>query len=309
MSTTAPNLNPIEALPSQTYHWENYQCAYAIQHPPQAQGIPLLLIHPIGVGLSRHFWQRFCQEWQRQGQTNPLYLPDLLGCGESEMPRIAYRPEDWSNQLYYFLKTVIQQPVIVVVQGALAAVALRLAQQAPDHVAGLVLSGPPAWEVMTRASDPSQSKLIWNLFFDTPLGWAFYRYARREAFLRSFSQDKLFAQAEDVDANWLDTLQQGAADVASRHAVFSFLAGFWRQDYGPAIRQLQQPVQVLFGEAASGISKRGKNDPAPKRLQDYLSQFPNAQGTLISGRNVMPYEEPEAFVRETARFVQQQQSH
>ncbi|WP_159789235.1 alpha/beta fold hydrolase [Sodalinema gerasimenkoae] len=224
------------------------------------------------------------------------------------MPRIAYRPEDWSNQLYHFLKTVIQQPVILVAQGALSTVALRLAQQAPNHVAGLVLSGPPAWEVMTRASEPSQNQLLWNLFFDTPLGWAFYRYARREAFLRSFSQDKLFAQAKDVDENWLDTLQQGAADVASRHAVFSFLAGFSRQDYGPAIRQLQQPVQVLFGEAASGISKRGKNDSAQKRLQDYLSQLPNAQGTVIPGRNVMPYEEPEAFVRETAAFVQRQPS-
>ncbi|MCC5897080.1 MAG: alpha/beta hydrolase [Phormidium sp. BM_Day4_Bin.17] len=306
MSTTLPN--PIETLPSQTYHWQNYRCAYSLQHPPQAQGIPLLLIHPIGVGLSRHFWQRFCQEWQRQGQANPLYLPDLLGCGESEMPRIAYRPEDWANQLHHFLDTVIQQPVIVVVQGALFPVALRLAEQAPNHVAGLVLSGPPAWGVMTRAAKPRQNQLLWNLFFDTPLGWGFYRYARREAFLRSFSQDKLFAQAEDVDGNWLDTLQQGAADVASRHAVFSFLAGFWRQDYGPAIRELQQPVQVLFGEAASGISKRGKNDPAQKRLQDYLSQLPNAQGTLIPGRNVMPYEEPEAFVRETAAFVQQQQS-
>ncbi|WP_309494887.1 alpha/beta fold hydrolase [Phormidium yuhuli] len=115
MSTTLPRTPP-----SQTYHWENYRCAYTVEHPPQSQGIPLVLIHPIGVGLSRQFWSRFCQEWQRQDQVNPLYLPDLLGCGESEMPRIAYRPEDWSNQLHHFLNTVIQQPVILVAQGALS---------------------------------------------------------------------------------------------------------------------------------------------------------------------------------------------
>lgn len=304
MATAIPNSPSLETAPTQTYSWQNYRCAYAAHRSDSSQGQPLLLIHPIGVGLSRHFWQRFCNEWQRQGQTNPLYAPDLLGCGESDMPRIAYRPEDWAQQLQVFIDRVIQEPVIVVVQGALFPVALRLAQQAPEQVAGLVLSGPPAWGVMTREAKPRQNQLLWNLFFDTPLGWGFYRYARREAFLRSFSQDKLFAEADDVDTNWLDTLQQGAADLASRHAVFSFLAGFWRQDYGPDIRQLQQPVKVLFGEGASGISRRGKNDPASKRLHDYLSQLPNAEGTLVPGRNVMPYEEPEAFVRETAAFVQ-----
>ena len=50
---------------SQFYIWNNFRCAYDIINNESSapEGIPLLLIHPIGVGLSRHFWQRFCDEW------------------------------------------------------------------------------------------------------------------------------------------------------------------------------------------------------------------------------------------------------
>ncbi|NEO28660.1 MAG: alpha/beta hydrolase, partial [Kamptonema sp. SIO4C4] len=71
---------------TQYYTWKKYQCAYE-PHNADNPGTPLILIHPIGVGLSRQFWQRFIKEWYNQGNTNPIYNPDLLGCGESAMPR------------------------------------------------------------------------------------------------------------------------------------------------------------------------------------------------------------------------------
>lgn len=303
MQTAPPIPNSIDTPPTEFYEWQGHRCAYSVHRTDTSHSTPLLLIHPIGVGLSRLFWRRFCIEWYRQENPNPLYNPDLLGCGESDKPHVAYDPQDWAQQLQQFLETVVKEPVIVVVQGALFPVAIRLTELAPDWVKGLVLSGPPAWGVMTQEEKPTQNKLLWNLFFDTPIGNVFYRYARREGFLRSFSEDKLFAKADDVDAAWLGMLRDGASDAATRHAVFSFLAGFWRVNYAESIRNLQQPVLVTFGEAASGISKRGKTDSAQKRLDDYLDNLPQGQGKIIPGRNVMPYEETEAFVGETAAFV------
>lgn len=119
------NTTNLTASPSQFYSWQNYPCAYEVHQPINAtsEGVPLLLIHPIGVGLSRQFWQRFCREWYNTGQRNLIYNPDLLGCGESDMPHLAYTPSDWAEQLQYFLQTVVQKPVILVVQGALLPVA------------------------------------------------------------------------------------------------------------------------------------------------------------------------------------------
>ncbi|MCF2151141.1 alpha/beta hydrolase [Desmonostoc muscorum LEGE 12446] len=298
------NTTDFTASPSQFYTWQNYRCAYEIHQPSNtiSEGIPLLLIHPIGVGLSRQFWRRFQREWYNSGQQNLIYNPDLLGCGESEMPHMAYTPSDWAEQLQYFLQTVVQKPVILVVQGGLLPVAIRLVEKQSNLIAGLVLSGPPAWAVITKKLPEWQKKIFWNLF-DSPFGSGFYRYARTPKFLRSFSTRQLFASDNAVDAEWLNTLVVGAENLASRHAVFSFLAGFWRQDYSSLIASIQQPTLIVVGEIASSISQEGKKETPDERLADYLAHLPQGRGIKINGRNVLPYESTTEFVAAIAPFI------
>ncbi len=288
--------------PTQFYTWKNYRCAYEFHNPSSNNGVPLLLIHPIGVGLSRKFWERLCREWYSSGQQNQIYNPDLLGCGDSDLPHVAYCPDDWAEQLQYFLQTVVQKPVIVIVQGALMPVAIALVQRDPTLIRGLILAGPPAWAVITKESADLQHKLVWNLL-DSPFGNAFYRYARRRAFLESFSTRQLFDNNDAVDNEWLDTLVEGASHPDTRHAVFSFLAGFWRQNYSQAIAKIQQPTLVVLGETASSISTEGLRETPDERLADYLAALPHGQGVKISGRNVLPYESTTEFVNAITPFV------
>ncbi len=294
----------LTASPTQFYTWQNYRCAYEIHQLTNSRpgGIPLLLIHPIGVGLSRQFWQRFCSEWYSTGHRNPIYNPDLLGCGESDMPSVAYTPQDWAEQLYYFLQSVVQKPVVVVVQGALLPVAIELVQKESNLIAGLILAGPPAWPVITKKSPEWQQKLIWNIL-DSPFGNAFYRYARTPKFLRSFSTHQLFGSEDAVDAEWLNSLVLGAENTTSRYAVFSFLAGFWRQNYAKNLTAIKQPTLVVVGETASSISKEGKQETPDERLADYLTCLPQGRGIKLPGRNVLPYESTIEFVRAIAPFI------
>ncbi|MBR8829043.1 MAG: alpha/beta hydrolase [Gomphosphaeria aponina SAG 52.96 = DSM 107014] len=286
------------------YTWKNFRCAYQVHTPQDAEdNLPLLLIHPIGVGLSGNFWQRFTDVWLATGQKQPLYNPDLLGCGASDMPSVAYDPSDWAEQLQYLVETVIKKPVIVVVQGALLAVAISLIEKCPQLIKGLVLAGPPGWQIMTKASNPQQQKLLWNLLFNSPLGRAFYQYARRRQFIESFSIRQLFADAETVDNQWLDELEKGAVNPKSRYAVFSFLAGFWRKDYAESMGKITQPTLVLIGEKASNISRSGIKEKPEERLELYLKNLPNSQGYLLPGRNVLPYELTKEFVAAVAKFV------
>ncbi|MGF1495119.1 MAG: alpha/beta fold hydrolase [Microcoleaceae cyanobacterium] len=287
------------------YQWNKQQCSYEV-YAGTAGKLPLLLVHPIGVGLSNRFWHRFCHRWQQQDYGNPLYSPDLLGCGESDMPTVAYYPQDWADQLNFFLKTVIQQPVVVVVQGALLPVAIAMIQQleqSSDWIRAVVLSGPPAWRIMTEATAERQQKVAWNLFFTSPVGRLFWQYARRRQFVESFSIRQLFANPEDVDAEWLDMLEQGASDPRSRYAVFSFLAGFWRQDYQEAMAQITQPTLVTFGEQASSISRSGFKESPQDRYAAYERGWQNAQCQILPGRNVLPYESTAEFVRATGDFL------
>ncbi len=293
--------------PSQFYTWGDYRCAYELYRASDSaadHGIPLVLLHPIGVGLSRYFWHRFCREWRKTGHDNPIYNPDLLGCGESDMPRIAYTPADWAQQMQYFLQTIVKKPVVLLVQGAELPVALALVQlqTEPNYIQALVLSGPPAWALIAQETPTWQQKVAWNLL-DSPIGSAFYRYARRRQFLRSFSERQLFADDSDIDAQWLDTLENGAVNPASRYAVFSFLAGFWRQNYEKAIATTSQPTLVVVGEKASSISKTGRSETPEERMVEYVKHLPQGQAHKISGRNVLPYESTAEFIAVVANFV------
>lgn len=297
------------------YNWKEHRCAFE-----QTAGdgeVALLLIHPIGVGLSSEYWIPFVQQWQASSEVaNPIYNLDLLGCGQSDMPQQALVPQDWAEQVAYFIEKIATKPVVLVVQGALLPVAVELMTTtvAAKKVAGMVLSGPPAWRLMTTPTETWKQALAWQ-FFTSPLGNLFYRYARREKFLRSFSERQLFEQPKDVDQHWLAMLCKGARNMNSRYAVFSFLAGFWRQDYATKIAQIQQPVLIVMGENASTIDRKTAKQvehqvesatieqASRKRLQDYLDHFPRAQGMSISGRNVMPYESTDEFVRAIAPFI------
>lgn len=281
------------------YRWQQYTCAYEV-HDGDSDATPLLLIHPIGVGLSGQFWQPFVDQWQGAR----LYVPDLLGCGESDLPRRAYSPRDWAEQLHCFISEVIQKPVIVMVQGALLPVALELMADATmtRWVAAAVLSGPPAWRLITEPTPDWRQQLNWSLFA-SPLGWGFYQYARTRKFLKSFSERQLFDQAADVTDEWLTMLDQGSQDMATRYAVFSFLAGFWRQDYSDAIASIAQPILVIMGKTASTIDRTAQDTTAQQRLNDYTRHFSNAQGGFIPGRNVLPYESTAEFIAALKPFV------
>lgn len=305
-SPNLANSSHSTASESQFYHWESYRCAYEIHQPINStvSDIPILLIHPIGVGLSRQFWQRFCGEWYNTNDDNIIYNPDLLGCGESDTPWKAYTPLDWAKQLQYFLQTVVQKPVIVISQGALSPVAIELFKLEPNLITGLIFSGPTAWSVTIKNAPKWQQKLLWSVF-SSPIGNWFFRYARTRKFLSSFSKKQLFASSEAVDEEWLDTLSADAENMGGRYAVFSFLARFWQRDYSGDIAAIHKPTLIVLGETASAISKEGKTETPDERMADYLTCLPQGRGIKIKGRNVLPYESTVDFVLAISSFVKE----
>lgn len=291
---------------TQYYSWNKYKCAYTSYNTDKEHDRAIVLIHPIGVGLSGNFWQRFLDTQTKLNYGLPIYNPDLLGCGNSDLPRIAYDPKDWANQLNYFINNIIKKPVILVVQGASFPIAIYMASGdlKSDFIEGLILSGPPAWNIMINGGNLRISEIIWNLFFDSFIGSLFYQYARRREFIKSFSIKELFAEAKDVNDQWLDMLSQSAIEAKTRYAVFSFLAGFWRKDYTKLMQKLEQKILVLIGEKATSVSKEGFKETPDQRIALYEKNIPNVEGKKIKGRNVLPYESTEDFLTEVVNFYQ-----
>jgi pimeloyl-ACP methyl ester carboxylesterase len=90
--------------------------------------------------------------------------------------------------------------------------------------------------------------------------------------------------------------------------VFSFLAGFWRQDYENAIASITQPTLVVVGEQATSISRKGLSETPQQRIAQYLKYLPQGRARQIPGRNVLPYESTGEFTTVVAEFVKQFES-
>jgi len=277
--------------------------------PASGSRPPLLLIHPIGVGLSSRFWDRFIRRWQNDDPEAELLAPDLIGCGEAACSRDPLTPHDWAKPLAALLQKRNGGPAVIVTQGTSLPIALALLELAPDLVCGLVAVSPPGWRVLQEEVPIERSRRLWRWLFRSPIGDLFYRYARRRSFLQSFSRKNLFAEAEAVDEQWLQTLREGSRSMDTRWAVYSFLAGFWRRDWEPRLTGLTLPLQVVFGGSATGIGRSRSWDDLDERLATYRRKLPEAVIDTIPGRNVLPYESTDDCVKCIRRWLNDQQQN
>jgi len=198
--------------------------------------------------------------------------------------------------LIHLIREQNNGPTVLVTQGASLPIALAIVAKAPELVSALIAVSPPGWKVLEQEFPNNRARWLWKIIFAGLVGNLFYRYARRREFLDAFSKKNLFAQAESVDDEWLQMLEKGSRAMETRWAVYSFLAGFWRRNWEAELTRLDIPVQILFGNSATGIGSSRSWDDLDERLDTYRKKLPQASISTIPGKNVLPYETTEKCV-------------
>ena len=137
----------------------------------------------------------------------------------------------------------------------------------------------------------------------SPFGNAFFRYLRfgkGQPRIRSFSERNLFAQASNVDDEWMKMCYDGSRDSRSRFATLAYLVGTvpggaWRDDRSGLLDSLTVPTQVLRGDFVPG---------AEERLSAFVDAVPQPSSCKLipGGRAVLPFENSNAVAIELLRF-------
>jgi len=231
--TTHPTIDSnIELL---SYEHDGYTLKY--RYKPAAVGRenepPLLLVHPVGIGMSSWFWDAFLDEWEVGGA---VYAPDLIGCGidhgsDAWVPekKGMFFPTSWVEGCETLLNDIIlpqtaqgkkknnpllasllgglpnsnnsqKQHVTVVTQGGLAPVGVMLASRNPQTVSNLIMTSPPTWNDMTVPVQEKELEKNYN-FLKSPLGSAAFGALESEWAIRFFSN--LFLFEGQADSKWM----------------------------------------------------------------------------------------------------------
>ena len=267
--------------------------------PGKESDPPLLLVHPVGIGLSSWFWDKFLAEWEG----GEVFAPDLIGCGDSDpwLPAQAgmFVPLDWVRAIEALWAQEIRRKCVVVVQGGLGPVGVQLAARQSGGwdgsraVAGLVLASPPSFDAMRAGLDSDKVASNWK-WLTSPPGQLSYYLLRSRPFVKFFSDLFLFAGA--ADPKWLDDACAGATPDA-RYPVFAFNAGLViaKGFVGElaALDQRRLPMLVLSGAHDSRSEKREAS----------AASLGSCRLARLPGKNVLPWENPSATAEAIMEFI------
>ena len=214
----------------------------------------ILLIHPIGVGISRWYYHRLLCAFTAHNFTCQqnlfLVIPDLLASGTAASPTFlnasstpTRQPKhlpllnisDWTEQM---LELMAQHDDNVdrwwvVANGGCSPIALQVAARrnlennnSRTPVTNIILSSTPRLPFFLEASDPEKVQRAYRRLTGI-IGRLFWRYACRKRFLQKFSEKNLVADPANLGPDWTSNCYQTARrdDGASRYATFAFLAG------------------------------------------------------------------------------------
>ncbi|NES90930.1 alpha/beta fold hydrolase, partial [Okeania sp. SIO2B9] len=221
---------------------------------------PILLLH--GFDSSIFEFRRLLPLLAAQNQT---FAVDLLGFGFTDrLPNLKINPKAIATHLYYFWKSLIDQPVILVGASMGGAAAIDFTLTYPEVVKKLVLIDSAGMQ-----NNPIISKFIFP-----PLDYFATEFLRRPQVRASISRSAYFDKSfATLDANICARLHLEMPGW--NQALISFTKSGGYGNFKQKLPSLQQQTLILWGEndRILGTSDAGKLEGAIANSQ--LIWIPN----------------------------------
>ncbi len=310
-----PLFDQSESFSIRNYKHKRWNLAYLYKAPSPGNESkpPMILIHPVGIGLSSWFWGKVMKEYDGRDGGNPaIYAVDLIGCGlehgsDKWDPQEdgLFFPLSWVEGVETFIQSVVlpeyrlekKDPknvngCVVVVQGGVASVGVLLSARNPtSFVSRLILTSPPTYEDMIKPVPKDELQRNYNFLTSKIWGGLAFTLLEKRPLIKLFSN--LFLFKEECDEIWLDETMNGASYVEARTPVQAFNAGLLNhRSFEKEILELEQPVLVVCGTG----DKRNED------RQKYATQMKQCTIQVIDGLNVLPYENPRETVDVIEKF-------
>lgn len=164
---------------------------------------------------------------------------DLLGFGFTQrLPQFPLSPQEIKTHLYYFWKTVISQPIILVGASMGGAVALDFTLSYPEVVQKLVLLDSAGWAKNSQLGKlmiPPLGYLATELFLKKP-------NVRQKISMNAY-YDQNFASPDALVCSSLHLEMRGWSD-----ALIAFTKSGGYGYFGDQLSQIKQPSLIIWGE-------------------------------------------------------------
>ena len=224
-----------------TYRWRGFDIAYTEAGDPSDPD--LVLFHGINAAGSSG---EFREIVDALAETHHVVAPDYPGFGRSDRPPLRYSAALYEDFVADFLAEY-ESPAVVASSFSGAYVA-RAATDRRVTIDSLLTVCPT-----TRAGPEPPKTWLRELLRAPILGTACFDALVSKPSIRYFNADHAYAAPGAVSEAWTDYQWRTTHQPNARFAVASFVAGHCNSDLdlGPALRDLDAPVTVVWGRDAT----------------------------------------------------------
>jgi pimeloyl-ACP methyl ester carboxylesterase len=258
-------------------------CYFDTGTPPEPRGLPpIVLIHALGLNLTE--WEHITVPLARYTRVLGLDLP---GCGHSAKPRVPYRLAHMNEAVLGLLDHAQVPQAVLLGHSFGGRIAMELALSHRPRVSGLVLMSSaglcryPQW-----------------MHWVGPRLLAANLVAPALVVLVPFLIEQIFSRRTPRTQRFVrQVLDRYDPRLAWEFAHYACpLLPDLVSDLGPRVRQLDLPVQVLWGEDDHLLSLRS--------VQPALNRMPQVRvRTLPRCGHMANIEQPEEVVATTLQFL------
>ena len=256
------------------------------------EGEPLVLLHSFGPGHSGEEWRQAAEILARR---HAVYVPDLLGWGRSDKPRMDYDGELYIRLVLDFLEDVVRRPAALVGAGLSAAYGVQLAADHPELVRALGLVVPGGLDVHGDEPDVKDA-LVYRMLRLPVLGTSALNLYTSRAGLGHYLRREAFAAADRVDASAIDNHYHFSHQPGAHGALAAYLSGYLNHRAGRALARLKLSPWLAWGRHATS--------PPVESADLWLHQLSAAELEVFEDSANLPHlEQPEPFCRKLDGFL------
>jgi pimeloyl-ACP methyl ester carboxylesterase len=257
-------------------------------------GSPVLLVHGIYAGASSYEFRKL---FPLLAQRHRVVAFDLIGCGLSDKPKLAYHAELFVEQIVDAVETFAGDPVAVVASSLGAAFAIRAATRVQDRIERLAVICPTGLGGTLDKGPKGPGPAITALFRTPVLGEAAFNALASKASIRSFLRKHVYGDPSGVTPDIVDHYYAVTHQPGSRYVPAAFAGGALDCDVARDLPFLTVPLQVLWGERAVSMNPRSNAD-------EFLRLTGDARLVTFANSGLLPHEEePQAVADALAGFL------
>ncbi len=249
-------------------------------------GAPVLLVHGIYAGASSYEFRKL---FPLLGAHHRVTAIDLLGCGLSDRPNIAYSAELFTELIVDALAEFAPgEPAVLIGSSLGAAFAIRAAARTNRSVGHLVTICPTGLGgILDRAPNGTQRAVTATIRLPL-IGEALFNALASRPSIRFFLGQS-YGDGASVTQEVVDHYYAVAHQRGARFVPAAFVGGGLNCDIARDLPFVDAPMLVAWGERASRFSPLAN-------AGEYIKLAQNAKLVTFASAGMLPHEEePEAM--------------